>query len=208
MSSIFDINNVINQVSTYYFAKPNLYTVLIGGGNSVPDMSSSIALNCAAVTIPGININTHIEHRRGIGQSITYPNQRTFTELTMTFYESDYEQEKAYFSNWINKVVDPNSGQVGWFQDYTKTVVISQYNRKQELTYQCLLGNAYPINIGGLDRGYSHDNQISQFTVGLTFYQMQEIFYQQPLSSLAGTLINAALPTVEPMIKQTIGSLL
>jgi hypothetical protein len=208
MTSTFEVSTVINQINTYYLAKPNLYTILIGGGGKVPDISSSIALNCSAVSIPGININTHTEHRRGIGQNITYPNQRSFTELMLTFYESDYEQEKAYFSNWINSIVDPNSGQLGWFSDYSKTVVISQYNRKQELTYQCMLGNAYPINLGGLDRGYSHDNQFSQFTVGLTFYQMQEVFYQQPLSSLLGNISNPLLPTVASIIKQTIGSLI
>jgi hypothetical protein len=208
MTSTFDINAVIANINTYYFAKPNLYTVLIGGGGTVPDMSQAVGLNCAAVSIPGININTHTEHRRGIGQTITYPNQRSFTELVLTFYESDYEQERAFFSNWIDKIVDPNSGQLGFFQSYSKTVVISQYNRKQELTYQCMLGNAYPTNLGQMDRGYSHDNQVAQFNVGLTFYQMQEVFYQQPLSTLLGTLVNAALPTLEPLAQQTLGSLL
>lgn len=254
-----DIDGIIAHVNKNYLAKPQYYTVTIGGSNSapntgpggkgtasssgglagnaigsllgaasplnaginqavsgtkdfgqinwndngkVPDASPDVMMNCSALCIPGMNIAFTPEKRYGIGTPANYANQKSFTELNMTFYESQYENERAYFSQWVDMIYNKQSRRWGYYNDYVKTITISQFDRGNNLVYAIQLLEAYPVSMGPLSRGYSMDGPAT-FDIGFSFMEMKEIFVAQPAVTFGLNL--ATLAQVSQIIQAFTG---
>lgn len=186
----FSINEILAHINKNYFAKPNYYTVQIFGGNVQIDAPEDVTFNCAAISVPGINLGVVPDKRSGIGLFTNYPNGKSFTEITATFYESEFESERKYFVEWVNKIFDPKTGRMEFYDQYNKTVIINQYNRKDQLVYRAKMLNAWPSNISALDRGYNMGDSPAQLTVGLQFFQLEEEFFTAGSPDKEGNIRN------------------
>ena len=145
----------------------------------VPDASVDVMMNCSAISIPGMNIGFTPEKRFGLGTTASYPNAKSFTELNLTFYESQYENERSYFSKWVDMIYNKSTRKWGYYNDYVKTVTISQFDRGNNLVYSVQLLEAWPSSLSPLSRGYALDTP-SQFDIGFQFSDMKEVFVAQP----------------------------
>lgn len=181
----FSTSKIVDHVNRNWFARAQYYTVSILGGGKQPDSTEDVMLNCDALQIPGINLSVVSEKRFGIGLQSHYPNGKSYTEATLNFYESEFENERKYFTQWMDKIYNPITMKYEFFNNYAKTVLITQYNRKGAIVYTCALNQAWPTNIGQLDRGYTHDNIVT-FPVSIQFYDMTETFYG-PTSMVTGS---------------------
>lgn len=173
------INDIISHINKNFFAKPNRYTVEIQGSYGktlVPDASRDVSFNCSQVNIPGLNIAITQHRKYGIGVPTFVPTGKSFTECTLTFYESEKMNERKYFSLWMSSMQDPVTGRMNYFDSIKKNLKITQYDLKDNITYQCILHECFPSNISPIDRAYSAENTVSQFVVSLQFRKMEEIF--------------------------------
>lgn len=190
----FDVGTVVNQINSNWFAKPFLYTIQISGTDPTTQIPINVALNCASVTVPGTNMTIQSDHRYGVDIPVNFVVSKSFTEITATFYESEFQNERKYLSQWMDKCIDPGNGRVNFYSDYVRDIIISQFNRKNQLTYQAKLSQAFPMHIGPMDLGYAQDNTISIMSVGFQFYKMQEVYFSQgsssPALTFAGSLVS------------------
>jgi len=173
------INDIISQVNKNYFTKPNRYSVAINGGYGetvVGDASRDVMFNCAQVNIPGLNIGTTQHRKYGQGVPTFMPTGKSFTDCTLSFYESEKMNERAYFSQWASSILDSKTGRLKYFDTIKKDITITQYDLRDNITYQCILREVFPSNVSPSDRSYSAENTVSQFVVSFQFRSMEEIF--------------------------------
>lgn len=173
------MNDIIAQIGKNYPLKAYLYQVRIYGGPSpVSDASPEIMINCSAVNVPGKNIQFQPLKKYGIGEMHQMPSGRSFTELNLTFYESEQEAERKYFSEWQDRIYNKETKRFGYYKDIVKTVSIIQYDKKRNKTYECKILEAYPSNVSPLDRGYTNEG-MAQFNVNMQFHQIEEVFFDK-----------------------------
>lgn len=192
------ITEMVAHISRNYPLRPFLYEVrIMGGGSVISDATLDITMNCCAVSVPGNNVSFNSIKKYGIGNMHQMPAGRSFTELNLTFYESDGEPERKYFADWQDRIYNRQTKRFGFYKDVIKTISILQYDKKGNLTYECQCLEAWPSNIGTLDKGYANEG-IAQFSVNFQFYELNEISYDKTngsnpfagptLSSLVGLL--------------------
>ena len=174
-----NINSIISHINRNFFLKPWNYEVRIFGGGSVPDASPEVMFNCSAINVPGVNLGFTQNKRHGIGPYRNYPNNKSFTELNMTMYESEYERERQYFVEWMDKIYDKKTKRFNFYKEYTKTVNIIQYDKKGNKTYECNVIEAFPSNTSPLDKAYSAGDIVPQFNVNIQFFEVNEIFFDK-----------------------------
>lgn len=173
------VNEIVSQISRTFFTKPNRYSIsILGnyGSTIVDDASRDVTFNCAQVNIPGLNIGLNQHRKHGIGVPTFVPSGKTFTECTLSFYESEKMNERRYFSQWISSIMNSVDERLKYFDTIKKDIEITQYDLKNNVTYVCILRECFPSNISPSDRSYSSENTISQFVVSLQFRRMEEIF--------------------------------
>ena len=173
-----NMDELIAHINRNYPLKAYLYEVRIFGGDPSTDASQDVMLNCSAINVPGTNLQFNPFKKYGIGEMHQMPIGRSFTELNLTFYESDGEPEREFFAEWQNRIFNKETKRFGFYKDFVKTLSIIQYDKKRNKTYECQVRECFPSNVSPLDKGYSNEG-IPQFNVNLQFYQVDEIFFDK-----------------------------
>ena len=176
--SILSVNEMIAQINKHYPTKAHLYEVRIFGASEQPDAQQDLMINCSSVNVPGSNMQYVAKRKYTLGVFHNIPVNKSFTEINMSFYETEYERERQYFIDWQNKIFDPVTERFGFYNDYVKTINIIQYDKKGNRTYECELTDAYPSNISPLDRAYSQDG-IAQFNINFQYHKVNEKFFDR-----------------------------
>lgn len=171
------IDTLMSHINRNYPAKAWNYEVSIFGPGVIPDASPEIMLQCSGIQIPGMNIGVAQEKRHTIGSPKSLPAGKSFTEINATFYESEQEKERKFFSDWINMIYNPETKRFNFYNDIVKTLRIVQFDTKGNMTYECLLYEAWPSNQSPIDKNYSSGDQVPQFTVNIQFVDIKETFY-------------------------------
>lgn len=174
------IDKLVSHINNNFPTKPWNYEVNIFGPGIVPDSSPSLMLQCSGANVPGVNLGIAQERRHTIGHLKALPSSKSYTEITLTMYESEREPEREYFTNWINLIYNTENKRFSFYKDIVKTIQIIQYDKKRNKTYECLLIDAFPSNISPLDRSYAAGDSLAQFTVNIQFFEMKETFFDSP----------------------------
>lgn len=172
----FSITEIMSQISKNKFANAARYEVAIYGyNNKVVDSTPEMMLNCSQLNVPGVNIGFQRDGKRyGIGLEKNLPTNKNYTDLTMTFYESEKEIERKYFIDWMDAIYDRESRRFNFYQDFIKDIHITQYSKTGEKTYSAIAKEAWVTNVSPLDRAYSNNEQIAQFNVSLQIFDLIE----------------------------------
>jgi len=176
--TVLKTNDILTHVFRNYPLQPFLYRVYINGGGPVPDANSDIMLNCTSIMVPGENMGVNFVKRHGIGRPTNIATGKSFTEVTLDFMEADGSPEKKYFSDWQKQMFNPVTQRIGFYKDYTKTILIDQYDRSGNITFQGKLIECFPSNITPVSRGYDMTNP-STVTVSFQIYNVEEMYFNK-----------------------------
>lgn len=178
--SIFGVDQMYAQLAQNAPIKSHLYEVrIIGGNGQVADAAESITLNCAAINVPGVTIGYTSDMRHGVGIQKQYPSSKNYTELNLTFYETEGEKERKFFLDWMDTVFNKKTHRFNYYNNIVKSVIIIQYDLQGNRTYECELRECFPSNISQLDKAYAPSGQVPTFSVNMQFYEMDEYFYDK-----------------------------
>jgi hypothetical protein len=164
--STFKLADFISEVKSRGLSKPNRFEVEFARMNSD---SKLVSLFCEISNLPGISINT--KGLRIYGPAYQRPVSAEFggEAINMTFYvDSDFHVKK-YFDDWIFKVVNPNSFNVQYEDNYKSDITIRQLNEKNQITYQVKLIDAFPRAINMMDLNMASDNQVHKLNVTFSY---------------------------------------
>jgi len=181
------LNDVLSAFhSNEGYAQPNRYEVNIfgprgrqlGGTSSLqnPNLGNESSLNvreiqlrCEAVTLPGINLSTIQDSNiygptRDIVEGVTFAD-----EVSMTFAASSDLEERVFFERWQKSAYNPQTWNVGYYNDYVGAVEIYLLDKQDRRRYGLKLWDAFPKNINGTDLNYGSQNENIKITVGMSF---------------------------------------
>jgi hypothetical protein len=159
---------------------PNIPGILETGNPTTREMN----ILCSNATLPGKQILT-TDRRIGMEfQKVAYGY--AVDDVSLTFYLMNDYGVKDYFDAWANLVLNQETGEVGYKQDYAKTVKIHQLRRPRKgfsanigpLTgtvdigggtiYAVELVDAFPTTISGVQLSNELDGLV-QLSVQLSY---------------------------------------
>ena len=156
-------------------AKGQKYQALIlGAPVTIP---KDLQLMCETVSLPTRSAATNELSMYGPVQS--FPYRFTFTEASLNFYVTDDFAIKKLFDAWQEKIIDPVSGDLGYFDDYKCTIKISTFSDfhsgpSAPPNYAVTLIDAWPSIIGEIALGHSLGNEILKLPVTFQFRKWNE----------------------------------
>ena len=136
------------SVTKASFARPNLYTIEIGGSAGLSP-ENKIMFNCNTVMIPQRALNYED------GPWISQQHTRLGGEVAMTFQVSEDFAELEYFDNWFRQVGWIENGHFAYHNDYVRDIIIRNYSRDNKLILTTKMIDAYPKSIDGISLAYS-----------------------------------------------------
>ena len=155
---------------------------------------------CEAVSIPTRSLSTQDHQIYGAPQKMPYTSG--YTEAAFSFYLTESFAQRKLFEAWQNMIIDPNSGNVGFFDDYSCTIEIKKFSRTasdpnvSSPDHSVRLINAFPSIVGEVQLSHAGGNEILKQPV--TFV------YEKWLSgSVGGANFASAGSTGAPFVDAT-----
>jgi len=176
------IENVLSSFRTNEgYAQPNKYEVSIFppiGGQSWPESNhissvrgdaQEISLRCETVTLPGRNLSSTPDTNvhgplREVVNNVNYADS-----VTMVFQASSDLRERVFFEKWQYTTFNPNTWNVGYYNDYIGTVDIYILDKNNQRKYGLRLEECFPKSIAQTELSYASNNEIIKLSIDMNF---------------------------------------
>ena len=117
--------------------------------------------SCEEISFPGSSVASEAYRIHGPPRDIPY--ERLFEgDLTATFRMDGNGLIRRFFTNWQNLIVDPDSNELGYYDDYICDLTIDVINRKDEVIMTGKLYEVWPKQINEIALGYANEDYIKQ----------------------------------------------
>lgn len=160
------------------FYRPNRYAVSITppeGLDADPAILRRLMVNCKNAMIPGQNVTTKSMSVGGRYQ-VTMPTGKTFTDFMLSFYLSKDHAEKAFFDNWINMIIDPDTQRLSYYETYAaSTIDVDCLDKNNLVRARYQFRDCYPLSVQSVDIGYESKDQISEIVVPIQYYKWERV---------------------------------
>ena len=131
-------------------AASNLLSGNFGLGQLVND-PRDIAILCESCTLPGRQIQTLDHQNRNYRQSVKEPQGYMLEDVSFVFHlTNDYHMKKV-FDRWLDLIINPETYQVGYKNEFVTDVTIQQLNQQNIPVYGVKLKNAFPITMNAIE---------------------------------------------------------
>jgi len=182
-------SNMNNWISTFHtnegYAQPNRYDVLIhppGPDFDAKEMIGEeldlrdnlrdvrkISLRCESVTLPGRNLSSTPDSNvhgplREVVNNVNYADS-----VSMIFQASADLRERVFFERWQRLAFNPDTWNVGYYNDYVGEVEIYLLDKNEERKYGLELMECFPKSIAQTDLSYAANNEIIKLTIDMNF---------------------------------------
>lgn len=201
------ISTFTETINKEGFARPNLFIVEIGGISRegiIPSIKGAINQTIAAslagkdvmgefdksklslyvrsVNIPGSTIST--EEYKSDRAPIDIPTEHKYSGLKITFMCDPAYKYRQYFTEWMNKVIDPVEMQTGFYDEYVSTVSIKTFDVKGKAVSGFEYVEVYPISISDIELDYDESAGLVTFEVGFTYRYQYDTSIKSTMASL------------------------
>ena len=165
----FNLSQFIGAVREDSFARVNRFEVFINApstliGKSIAN-SGAVSLYCEMASLPPVNISTKSFKIFGPTYQRPFGAEYGGEGISLTFHVDRDMQVKKFFDEWTAKVVDPDSGLVGYQDDYISTIRLRQLDEQDNVTYEIELSEAFPRSVNLLELNNSAQNQTHRLNV-------------------------------------------
>ena len=162
-----DVQSIIGSLTSKGISRKARYKVTMSSpaGSGGRDLS----MRCESISMPGQNVRSVPDTLR-FGPEREQAQGMTYGPITATFISDRLQSEKAFFEKWQYNVVDFNTWEPKYYNDYKGTVKIMNLDERNETTYGVELFEAYPKLINAQDWGHANGNSYQTITVEFTFH--------------------------------------
>ena len=208
------IENVLSSFRTNEgYAQPNRYEVSIFppvGGRSWPESklisrvrgdAQEISLRCETITLPGRNLSSTPDTNvhgplREIVNNVNYADS-----VSMVFQASSDLRERVFFEKWQYTAFNPNTWNVGYYNDYIGTVDIYILDKNNQRKYGLRLEECFPKSIAQTELSYASNNEIIKLSIDMNFRYWTSLDRTQEIKSPPKTRAHSKdLPQNTPAI--------
>ena len=217
-------NDLSNFLSTFHtnegYAQPNQYEVLISppvyrgdhatiGGQNPSRLfidqaradARDIQLRCESITLPGRNLSSTPDTNvhgplREVVNNVNYADS-----ISMTFQASADLRERVFFEKWQYTAFNPNTWNVGYYDNYVGRVDIYLLDRRNQRKYGLRLEECFPKSIAQTELSYTSNNEIIKLTIDMNFRYWRTLDITQETEPVDALIpIVASTPTAPPVI--------
>jgi len=143
-------------------ASPSRYNIIFPNGDE------SLTMMCNTSSLPSRNFLT--SNNQHYNNKFKLPISNVFQDVTFSFINTKGLPQKLFFDNWLNDVIDNNTGLIKFYDDYVKDITIEHLDKLDgSVDYAIKLINAYPLDAPQINMGYSMLNEVIISTVTFTF---------------------------------------
>ena len=161
-----NLNNFITDIHTKEVARQNKFRVEVWGpgGATGPDLD----LRCESISFPGTNVRSVPDTLR-YGPAREQGQGMTYGPFSATFICSPDLREKMWFEAWQLLIVNHNTWQPNYYDDYTGEIKIYQLDNQNNDTYNIRVIEAYPKTISPQDLSWSSNDSYQTVQVEFTY---------------------------------------
>ena len=179
-----DINSFLGSLSSKGISRKSRYRVEVlapPGLNKPRDLSD----RCETISFPGQNIKSTPDTLR-FGPEREFATGMTYGPISATFISSQAQLEKNFFGIWQAGIVNKNTWEPRYYDNYTGGLRIWHLDEKNNDEDGVELFEVFPKLIGAQDVGHAQSNAYQTLTVEFTFHHWFAIdpLRTAPLSTL------------------------
>jgi hypothetical protein len=164
------INKLVEEIKIRGgFARSNKFSIEISRGNNNNMATNTDVINvlCESVSLPGKQITT-TEYSIA-RNNIKYPTGYINEDVELSFALTNDYYIRKYFDEWIDSIIPSKDYYLNYRTEYVRDVTITQLGEKNEKIYSHKLIDAYPITMQNIALSNSVDDDVSRFSVTLTY---------------------------------------
>lgn len=165
------IDRMVANIQKFGVFTPNRYLVEFSGLLGVMDMfmGNRLSLMANTISVPGRSIASSPDET-GLGPSREMPYAPIYeNELSIEFYLGKDVWERRAFEAWMDAIVDPASGRLGYPKDYMCDAYIYVLNEFDLPIYRIRLEEVWPKAVGPLEMSNEGGSEIAKQTITLNF---------------------------------------
>lgn len=200
-SSLNSLITTTNQSKTTSQTLTNDVLSLISSfvGGSANDVTRGLNTMIGTAELPGRSLITSDMRYNGDFYRQAYDS--VYAEMPMTFNVSRDMYERNIIDQWINLIVDPNTHNVGYFDDYIVDITVNQLNEADQVVYSTILKEAFPILCNAMPVSNDDRNVVHRLQVNWA-YKLWLRNGESESNSIADTLLSqtALGPIVTPYL--------
>ena len=181
MASIEELKSLISNSGG--MAAPNIYRVELPSINGYS--TRNLNLLCKATNLPGRQILTNDRIIGAVDQKVAYSTAHE--DVTMSFHVPNDYKIRMYFEAWQALAIDPTTHEIGYLNEYAKTVKIHQLKRgiglplysnnfldidlisAEKIMFTCELYEAFPTTVTAIELSDATDNASVELLVQLSY---------------------------------------
>ena len=164
----FNLGQFLSQSRRVSFARVNRFEVFIHSPAALSQNNRdavSVSLYCEMASLPPVNISTKSFKIFGPTYQRPFGAEYGGEGISLTFHVDRDMQVKKFFDEWAAKVVDPDTGFVGYQEEYISTIRLRQLDEQDNVTYEIELSEAFPRSVNLLELNNSAQNQTHRLNV-------------------------------------------
>ena len=170
------LNDFISQIKTEGLMRNNRYAVdfSLPTGLANPGIDlRKVLLFCDNVTIPGVTMSS--TPARTYGEVREMPYEKLFSPITMSFYVDSSMQVKKLFDSWQGIIQDPDSRNIGYYDDYRTDITITMFDVNNNAKYSVIAFESYVKDISAIQLDYSNRDVMKlNVTMGYKYWKSSE----------------------------------
>jgi hypothetical protein len=203
----FNLSQFLSQSRRDSFARVNRFEVFI-----LPPLALSrnrdaisVSLYCEMASLPPVNISTKSFKIFGPTYQRPFGAEYGGEGISLTFHVDRDMKVKKFFDEWTAKVVDPDSGLVGYQEEYTTTIRLRQLDEQDTVTYGIELTEAFPRSVNLLELNNSAQNQTHRLNVlfAYRYWKDRDREYETTPTDIPRQLLNPSIPVVDDRLTDT-----
>lgn len=121
------IDKFISEIKNRGLARTNRYEVKVSIPSTTSKGDQLVSVFCDAVNLPGLSVAT--QPSRMYGEVREMPYEPIYEPVTLSFYVDSNMEVKKAFDRWMASIVNVNTREMMYYDDYVRDVTIKVINR-------------------------------------------------------------------------------
>ena len=130
-------------------------------------ISEDLSYLCENVALPTKSISGVDKLIYGVNYQMPY--RQAYPEIAMTFYCTKHMAEKKAFDRWQNAIINPDTGDLSFHDDYTCDITINKFHKDAtdftKPVYSIKLEKAWPSIVAEIQLTHSAGNELTRLPV-------------------------------------------
>lgn len=194
------IRSVVKSSADYRSASPALYEIALTFQGAIRvqgldtmskfETQSRLSDSCESVSLPGRGHSSQANKIYGPTREMPYEPLYS-GDIDLTFRVGADYLERQFFERWsqimLGGPTKETRNNYAYYDDYVADLQIRAIGRDDSLLYEVRAKECYPKNIGAIDYAFEKADDLTRFTVSLSFRRYEVSYTSSTFASMSGT---------------------